>query len=162
MLKKISSTGLSWLWIAVLVFILDQASKYLALAFLDEYQPHPVMPFFNLTLAYNKGAAFSFLNNASGWQTWFFGMLAIVICVGILIWLKRLSYQQRWLSIALSLIVGGALGNLVDRVHYGHVIDFIELYVSYYHWPVFNIADSAVCIGAFMLFWDAIFVKKKS
>lgn len=161
MLKKISSTGLSWLWISVLVFTLDQATKYLAVKYLTDYEPFPITKFFNFTLAYNKGAAFSFLNSASGWQIWFFGILSIVVSIGILVWLKRLSHKQRWLSIALALIVGGALGNLFDRIHYGHVIDFIDLYVSHYHWPVFNIADSAVCIGAFMLFWDAVKQKKK-
>lgn len=153
-------SGLRWLWVSVVVFFLDVISKYFALHFLTEYEPYPVVPFFNLTLAYNKGAAFSFLNSASGWQTWFFGGLAIVISAGIVIWLKRLSYQQRWLSIALALIIGGALGNLFDRIYYGHVIDFIELYASRYHFPVFNFADSAIFFGAVMLIWDGLTVKR--
>ncbi len=150
-----SSTGLRWLWVAVVVFILDRISKYLAMSFLTDYEPLVITRFFNFTLSYNKGAAFSFLDQASGWQMWFFGGLALVVSIGILIWLSRLSSRQRWLSISLAMIVGGALGNLFDRINYGQVIDFIQLHVSHFYWPVFNIADSAVCVGAFMLFLDA-------
>lgn len=161
MIKKLSSTGLHWLWITIAIFAMDRITKSLALHYLTVYEPYPVMRFFNFTLVFNKGAAFSFLHSASGWQMWFFGILSIVVSVGILIWLKRLSYQQRWLSISLTLILGGALGNLFDRIYYGHVIDFIDWYVSYYHWPVFNIADSAVCVGAVMLFLDTMMGRKK-
>lgn len=89
-----------------------------------------------------------------------FGGIAVVISIGILIWLKRLTYQKRWLSLALTLIIGGALGNLFDRINYGKVIDFIQLHIAHFYWPVFNIADSAICIGAFMLILDA-FKRKK-
>jgi signal peptidase II len=153
-------SGLGWVWVAVVVLLLDRISKYLAVRFLIENEPYPVMKFFNFTLAYNTGAAFSFLKDASGWQAWFFGGLAVMVSVGLLIWLKRISYQQRWLSIAIALIIGGALGNLFDRISYGHVVDFIDWYVSYYHWPVFNIADTAVCIGAVMLLIDTLFLEK--
>jgi signal peptidase II len=162
MQRKFFSTGLNWLWVSVVVILLDRITKMLALKHLTLYQPLEVFPFFNLTLAYNKGAAFSFLNSASGWQVWFFAVIAIVISLGLLIWLQRLSYKQYWLCIALTLIIGGALGNLWDRIHYEHVIDFIELYVSNWHWPAFNIADSAICIGAVMLFIEMFFVKKES
>lgn len=154
------SSGLCWLWIAVIVFMLDWASKYFALHHLHEYEPIVITQFFNLMLAFNKGAAFSFLHHASGWQMWFFSGLSILVTMGILGWLKRLSYQQRWLSIALTLIIGGALGNLFDRVYYGHVIDFLQFHLSHFYWPVFNLADSAICVGAFLLFWD-VMVKKE-
>lgn len=156
----LTQTGLRWLWVSVVVFILDQLTKYAALNYLTEYTPKPVMPFFNLTLWYNHGAAFSLLDKASGWQTWAFGLLAIFISISIVIWLARTSSSQRWVSIGLALIVGGALGNLYDRITYGYVIDFIDWYVSYYHWPIFNIADSAVCVGAGMLIVDIVRGKK--
>lgn len=149
-------SGLRWLWVAVVVFALDRFTKIVALTKLTEYLPWPVMPFFNLTLSYNTGAAFSFLNTASGWQKWLFGSLAAIVSIVLIVWLKKISYQQRWLAIALALIIGGALGNLCDRIVYGFVIDFIDFYISHWHWPVFNIADSAICIGAAMLFWDAV------
>lgn len=158
--QKILNTGLRWLWVTVIVLSLDRFTKSLALHFLEFHQPHPVIPFFNFTLAYNKGAAFSFLNTASGWQVWFFGVLALSISAVLLVWLKRLRYQQWWVSIALSCIIGGALGNLWDRIAYGYVIDFIELYISYWHWPVFNLADTAICLGATMLVLEAIFKRK--
>lgn len=154
-------SGLRWVWVSVIVLIVDQLTKFAALNYLTDYEPWRITQFFNLTLAYNKGAAFSFLNQASGWQIWLFGGLSLVVSIAILIWLKRLAYQQRWLNIALSLIVGGALGNLFDRIYYGHVIDFIQLHISHFYWPVFNIADSAICIGACMLVLDAFWKEKK-
>ncbi len=159
--RKFFSTGLSWLWITVIVLILDRITKVLAQKYLTAYVPLPVLPFFNLTLAYNKGAAFSFLRSASGWQVWLFGGIAALVSLGILIWLYRLSVKQYWLCIALTLVVGGALGNLWDRVSWGHVTDFIELYYANWYWPAFNIADSAICIGAFMLLCEAICKQKK-
>jgi signal peptidase II len=155
-------SALPWLWVSVLVFLVDRLSKYFAQAFLSEYYTSfPVLPSFNLTLAYNKGAAFSFLAQESGWQAWFFGGLAVVVSGVMVVWLKRLSYQQRGLAIGIAFIIGGALGNLFDRVWYGHVIDFIDLYISYWHWPVFNLADSAICIGAGIVLWDAVKTRTK-
>lgn len=153
--------GLRWLWVSLVVFTLDFLSKSYALKKLMEYQPLEVNKFFNLTLSYNKGASFGFLNHASGWQTWLFGLLAIAVTIAILVWMSRLSAKQRWLNIALAMIIGGALGNLFDRIHYGHVIDFIQWHISYLYWPIFNLADSAICIGAAMLFIDAVFFAKK-
>jgi len=154
------TTGLRWLWITLLVILSDRISKYLALYYLPPFAEVPVVKHFNLTLAYNKGAAFSFLDSASGWQTWLFGAIAVIVSIGLLIWLARLSFQQRWLCIALALIVGGALGNLSDRFLYGYVIDFLDFYWNNWHWPAFNIADSAICVGAVMLFLDALRRKK--
>jgi signal peptidase II len=161
-MKKIKfSSGLRWLWVTVIVLLLDRATKYFAQKYLLAYYALPVIPGFNLTLSFNKGAAFSFLNSENGWQVWFFGIIACVVSIGILIWLSRLSSRERWVAIALSLIIGGALGNLWDRISYGHVIDFIQLYISHYYWPTFNIADSAICIGAAILFGQAILKPKK-
>ncbi|HSW69459.1 MAG TPA: signal peptidase II [Gammaproteobacteria bacterium] len=156
---KKSATGLCWLWVTVIVLILDRLTKYFALQYLPPYAEVPVFKYFNLTLAYNKGAAFSFLNSASGWQIWMFGVIALLVSIGLLIWLARLSSRQRWLCIALTLIIGGALGNLSDRFLYGHVIDFLDFYIANWHWPAFNIADSAICVGAVMLFIDALWKK---
>lgn len=156
---KVTSTGLRWLWISVLVIILDRFTKILVQKSLVPFVAKPVMPSLNLTLSYNTGSAFSFLDSASGWQIWMFGCIAIVVSIAILVWLYRLPASQKWLGIALAFVVGGALGNLWDRFSYGHVVDFIDVYVSHLHWPVFNVADSAICVGAFMLFWDAAFKK---
>ncbi len=161
MIAKLFSTGLKWIWISILVVILDRVSKLWALKHLTEFMPLPVRSNFNLTLQYNTGSAFSFLDKASGWQIWLFGIVAIIVSIIILIWMYRLSAQQRWLGIALAFVVGGALGNLWDRFSYGHVVDFLDFYISSLHWPVFNVADSAICIGAVMLFCDALFFNKK-
>lgn len=156
-----SASGLRWLWVSVLVWVLDFVTKSLALKHLSLYEPLHITSFFNLTLAYNKGAAFSFLSTASGWQSWMLGGLAVFVCLYILVRLKQLAYYDRWVGIALTLVIGGALGNLYDRLAYGHVIDFLQFHISHYYWPVFNIADSAICIGAAMLVIDVVFFKKK-
>ena len=144
-------SGLCWSWITIVVLTLDRLTKNLAQEYLSAYMPLAVAPGFNLTLSYNKGAAFSFLEQMPG-QTWIFGTIAVMVSFAIIVWLSRLSWREYNVCIALTLIIGGALGNLWDRVVYGHVIDFIQLYVSHFYWPVFNIADSAVCVGAGMLF----------
>ncbi|MHB1948255.1 MAG: signal peptidase II [Gammaproteobacteria bacterium] len=161
MLKSFSASGLRWLWVAIIVLGLDIFTKTLALKNLELYEPIYITSFFNLTLAYNKGAAFSFLNSASGWQSWLLGSLAVFVCFIILTKLKSIAHHQRWMGVALALIVGGALGNLYDRIAYGHVIDFLQFHLSHYYWPVFNVADSAICIGATMLFIDVVFFRKK-
>lgn len=153
-------SGLCWLWIAAVVLLLDRITKFYAKKYLAFQLPIAVFPGFNLTLAYNKGAAFSLLNSASGWQTWMFGGLAVVVTIGIFVWLSRLSSEQRWLAIALTFVMGGALGNVIDRMAYGHVIDFLDVYAYGWHWPTFNVADSAICVGAVMLFLDAMVFKK--
>lgn len=156
MLCKCFSTGLRWLWVTFVVLGFDRLTKILAQKYLIFHQPFHVMPFFNLTLSYNRGSAFGFLDAATGYQSYLFGGIAIIVSAIILVALKRHAASQKWLCIALALIMGGALGNLWDRFIYGHVIDFIEWYVGNLYWPIFNIADSAVCIGAVMLVWDAI------
>jgi signal peptidase II len=144
-----------WLWISLLVIILDQASKLLAETYLNYRQPVPVMPLFDLTLVYNQGAAFSFLSEAGGWQRWFFIALSLVISVVLVIWLGRIERQQRLQTVAIAMVLGGAIGNLIDRSLYGHVIDFIDVYWETHHWPAFNIADSAISVGAVLLILDS-------
>ena len=142
---------LKWLWLSGLVIGLDQLSKWLAASLLEPYQPVPVLSSFNLTLMYNTGAAFSFLAAAGGWQRWFFLLLALAISIALVIWISQLKRSELWLAIALSLILGGAVGNLIDRVLHSHVIDFIDVYYGRWHWPAFNLADSAITAGAALL-----------
>lgn len=147
---------MKWLWVSAVVLVLDQCTKLLADALLDFNQPVAVIPFVNIRLAYNTGAAFSFLSSGPGWQRWFFVTLALFV-IGILVaWLRRLSAGQMRTALALALILGGAAGNLVDRLVYGYVIDFIDLYYGSWHWPTFNVADSAISIGAALLLLDAV------
>jgi signal peptidase II len=146
-----------WLWWSVLIVVLDQVTKVIAEQWLLPLQPLPVLPSFNLTLMYNTGAAFSFLAGAGGWQRGLFIVLASVISVVLVIWLLRLSRDQRLQAAALVLVLGGAVGNLIDRILYGHVIDFIQLYYQQWYWPTFNIADAAISVGAVLLIIDTLF-----
>lgn len=152
---------LVWLWLTIVVIVLDQASKYWFEHNLSLYQQIVVIPdLFSWTLAYNKGAAFSFLADQDGWQRWFFALVAGVTSVVIFVWMKRLKPQERWLGIALALLLGGALGNLYDRVVLGHVVDFILVHwQNRWYFPAFNIADSAITVGAGMLIVDMLFNK---
>ncbi len=140
-----------WLIVSVVVCLMDFVSKHYALTQLAPYQPRAVTSFFNLTLAFNKGAAFSLLNSASGWQNVFFIGIGCVISVVLIVWLYRLSLAEKWQGLAISLILGGAWGNIYDRFQYGFVIDFLDVYMGQYHWPIFNLADSAICIGAALM-----------
>ncbi|MDM8566547.1 signal peptidase II [Candidatus Halobeggiatoa sp. HSG11] len=153
--------GLRWIWISILVIILDQASKLWMDSYLSFNQPVNILPFFDLRLLYNTGAAWSFLADAGGWQRWFLAALAFGISIVLIVWLTRLERKQVWLAIALTLVLGGAVGNLIDRVIYGYVIDFIDIYYQQWHWPAFNIADSAISVGAVMLVIDAILEGRK-
>ncbi len=146
---------LKWLWLSALVAALDLATKAVASHYLVLYQPVPVFPGFNWTLAHNSGAAFSFLASESGWQRWFFSVIALVVSIGITIWITRLKSTETWLAVALALVLGGAIGNLWDRVTLGYVVDFIDVYYQQSHWPAFNIADSAICVGAVLLIIDS-------
>lgn len=143
-----------WFFLVLAVIVLDQGSKYWALHSLSLYEPMPVMPMFNLTLAYNTGAAFSFLSHAGAWHKWFFVAFGLVMSVVLMIWIKRSPASAHLHLAALSLILGGALGNLLDRFLLGHVVDFIDIYYQHYHWPVFNFADCAILLGAFLLLID--------
>lgn len=142
---------LKWTWIAAVVVVLDQITKIAASTNLKMYQPIEIIPFFNLTLAHNTGAAFSFLADAGGWQRWFFTILATGVSLFLFFWIKKLKPEEKAMAISLSLVLGGAIGNLIDRVLYGYVVDFLDFYVGDYHWPAFNIADSAITVGAILL-----------
>lgn len=154
---------LPWLWLSLLVFVLDQASKLWFDNNLNMYQQIVIIPdYFSWTLAYNTGAAFSFLADANGWQRWFFAAIAVLVSGVLVVWLKRLKADETWLALALALVLGGALGNLFDRVVYGHVIDFILLHwQSRWYFPAFNLADSAITLGAILLALD-MFKSQKS
>jgi signal peptidase II len=142
---------LKWLWLSLLAVVLDQGSKFVIDSSMRLYQTIPVMPYFNLTYVHNTGAAFSFLSDAGGWQRWFFAGLAILISGVIAVWLARLKQHETLLAIALSLVLGGAIGNLIDRLAYGYVIDFLDVYYGTWHWPAFNIADSAITLGVMLM-----------
>ncbi len=146
---------IKWLWLSGLVVALDQISKHYASSLLRLHEPMPLAPSFNFTLMHNEGAAFSFLSNADGWQRWFFITLALIVSGVIVQWLRRLQPSEVWLAAALSLIVGGALGNVWDRIQLGYVVDFIDVYYGTWHWPAFNIADSAITVGAVILLIEA-------
>lgn len=148
---RVTGNNLRWLWLSASVLLLDQGTKYLAERLLEVHQPVSLLPFLNLTLTYNTGAAFSLLSGAGGWQRWLFTVLAVVIAVALVIWLRRASPEERWLVAGLSLVLGGALGNLWDRLAVGAVVDFIDVHYLDWHWPAFNVADSAIFIGAVML-----------
>lgn len=148
---------LRWLWLSLLVLVLDQLSKQLVEASFGLHQVMALAPGFNLTLAYNEGAAFSFLSDQGGWQRWLFVGLASLVSLVLVIWISRLQRHDRLLAISLSLVLGGALGNLLDRVLFGHVIDFIDIYYGDWHWPAFNLADSAITLGVVLLLLDAFF-----
>jgi len=147
---------LQWLWLSVFVITVDLFSKFLASTQLDYALSVPVLPFFNLTLLHNTGAAFSFLADASGWQRWFFAALAVAVSVMLILWLIRLKPSEKWIACALSLVLGGALGNLYDRIVHGYVVDFLHFYYDSYHFPAFNIADSAITVGAIMIAVDIL------
>jgi signal peptidase II len=148
------------LWIAVAVLLLDQATKQLALARLALHEPVALLPFLDLTLVYNKGAAFGFLSSASGWQNVFFIVVALIAC-GVILYLLRQT-RDRLLAVALVLVLGGAIGNLVDRLIYGYVVDFVDVYYQNWHWPAFNVADSAITVGAILIALDAIGIGRPS
>jgi len=152
--------NLHWLWLSALVLALDLWTKSLAESALQLYQRIEVLPFFNFTLAYNSGAAFSFLADAGGWQRWFFAVIALVATLVIIAWLLRLR-AERMVALALSLILGGAVGNLWDRLTLGHVVDFLDFHWAGYHFPAFNIADSAITVGAILLILDMFLTRER-
>ncbi len=148
-------TKVKWLGVTALIVVLDQLSKFWVTGALDLYQRIEVFPLFNITHVHNTGAAFSFLADAGGWQRWFFLLLAVVVSGFIVRYLWRLPDHERWQLAGLSLILGGALGNFIDRARLGYVIDFLDFYYRQWHWPAFNIADSAITIGVALLLLDS-------
>lgn len=148
----------SWLTLAGVIILLDQISKWIVLGALQPGDSRYVAPFFNWVLTFNRGAAFSFLSDAGGWQRWFFTVLALGVSAWIVSMLRRHTGEFR-LSLALTLVLGGALGNVIDRIRFGAVVDFIQWHVAGYYWPAFNVADSAITLGAILLVWDQLMTK---
>ncbi len=142
---------LKWLWLSLLAVVLDQISKLFIAGSMQLYESIQIMPFFRLTYVHNTGAAFSFLSEAGGWQRWFFAGLALIISAVIAVWLARLKTNETLLAVALALVLGGAVGNLIDRLAYGYVIDFLDVYYQDWHWPAFNVADSAITLGVILM-----------
>ncbi len=144
-----------WLWLAGVLVLLDQISKWVVLGTLQPGETRYVAPFWNWVLTFNPGAAFSFLSDAGGWQRWFFTLLALCVSGWIVVMLRQHRNEFR-LALALTLVLGGALGNVIDRLRFGAVVDFIQWHVAGYYWPAFNLADSAICLGAALLLLDQL------
>ena len=155
MRERTAPSWTRWLLLSAVVVALDLATKAWITATLRYGEVHEVTPFFNLVLVHNKGAAFSFLADAGGWQRWFFTGVTIVISA-VLVWMLRRQHGNRLLAVALALVLGGAIGNLWDRVSLGHVVDFVQLHAAGYSWPAFNVADSAISVGVALLLWDSV------
>ena len=152
-----------WILLAVVVVGLDQVSKLAIIRWVDLYQKVEITSFFNITHQQNTGAAFSFLANAGGWQRWFFAALAIVVSAVLAVWLYRLRTTGQWvLSAGLALVLGGAVGNLIDRIRLGYVTDFIQVIIVNWPFPSFNVADAAISVGAALLIIDALFYSGKA
>lgn len=151
---------LRWVWLSVVVIGLDQITKNIAVSTLSPYSPVELLPGLNFMLAYNTGAAFSFLAQAGGWQRWFFMTLAVAVAVVLVLWIRRLTPTDRLTAAGLAMVLGGALGNAWDRAYLGHVIDFIDVYYAQWHWPAFNVADSAITVGVVLLLIDGLKRKK--
>jgi signal peptidase II len=147
--------GLTYLWLTLLVIVLDQFTKAAVERSLELYQSLEVLPVFEITRLHNPGAAFSFLAGATGWQRWLFSGLAVGVSAALVLWLKRIDSEARMLASAVALILGGALGNVIDRFRLGYVIDFLNFHWGLHYFPAFNVADSAITIGAALLLLDA-------
>ena len=156
-------SGWRWLWLAPLVIVLDQLTKLAILHYLPYGGPGiNVLPVFNIVHVYNKGAAFSFLADQAGWQRWFFALFAIVVSLVMLVALRRQAASLWWSNCAFVLVIGGAIGNLIDRIAYGHVVDFLLFYWQTYTFPAFNIADCAITVDAVMIVLEGLFKKPAS
>jgi len=150
-----------WLSLTGVIVIADQVTKYWVDSMFQLQERVSVLPFFDITLAYNQGAAFSFLADAGGWQRWLFAAIAIMASIAIVVWMLRLKPHEKGVAVALALIIGGALGNLIDRLIFGHVIDFLLFYWDVYYFPAFNVADSAISLGAVIIIFDVFQDVKK-
>ena len=148
----------AWLLMSAVIVVLDLWTKSLATESLTLYRPVELTSWLNMTLAHNYGAAFSFLSDAGGWQRWLFTGLASVVTLVLIVWLLRLPAKEKLTGAALGLIIGGAVGNLVDRINHGYVVDFIDVYYREWHWPAFNLADSAITCGVVLLLIDGLFL----
>ncbi|GGA71167.1 lipoprotein signal peptidase [Arenimonas soli] len=144
--------ALAWLGLSAVLVVVDQWSKWLAMAKLEYGKPVPFIEgFWNWTLVHNYGAAFSFLSNAGGWQRWFFTVLAFGISAGLVVWLARTPRSDWRTALPFALVIAGAIGNVIDRIRFGYVVDFVDWYAGTWHWPAFNVADSAIVVGAVLM-----------
>ncbi|AMG31092.1 lipoprotein signal peptidase [Grimontia hollisae] len=156
-------SGLRWLWLALLVFVLDIGSKLLVMNTMGYGWPNriEILPFFNLLYVHNYGAAFSFLSDAGGWQRWFFAIIALSVSGLLMYWMRSTPASNRILNIAYALVIGGAIGNLFDRLVHGFVVDFLDFYLGSNHWPAFNLADTAIVVGAGLIVLESVIASKK-
>ncbi|QSX30866.1 signal peptidase II [Shewanella cyperi] len=152
---KLRDSGLRWYWVVALVLLLDQASKLWVMANFEYRETLNLLPFFNLTYARNTGAAFSFLAEAGGWQRWLFALVALGFSLLLTLWLRRQPASMWRSNLAYTLVIGGAIGNLIDRLQHGFVVDFLDFFWGTSHYPAFNIADSAIFIGAALIIIDS-------
>lgn len=154
---SLKESGVRWLWLAALIFILDIGIKFLVMGNMGYGWANriEILPFFNLLYVHNHGAAFSFLSDQAGWQRWFFTAIAFVVCGMLSFWMRKLPANDKWNNIAYAFIIGGAIGNVFDRVVHGYVVDYLDFFWGTYHWPAFNLADSTICIGAAMIILDS-------
>ncbi len=156
-------SGWRWLPLSALIIAIDQASKVWVERRFELYESIPLLPVFDLTYLRNTGAAFSFLAGAGGWQRWFFTLLALGVSVGIIVWLRGVHARaQAWLAAGLALILGGALGNVIDRLHHGYVIDFVHVHWQEHYFPAFNVADAAITVGAACVIIDALLETRRA
>lgn len=153
--KLFTETGFKWLWITIVFLIIDQVTKQLIVGSFDLGESMNILPFFDFRYVQNPGAAFSFLADQDGWQRWFFTVVATIASVVFLVWLAKTPKSNPLLSIALAFMLSGALGNLIDRALFGYVIDFLDFHIAGKHWPAFNVADSAIFIGAALMIYDS-------
>ena len=160
----LKQSGVRWLWLAALVFAFDIGIKLVVMDSMGYGWAHriEVLPFFNLLYVHNYGAAFSFLSDQAGWQRWFFAAIAFFVSGLLLFWMSKLPATEKWNNIAYAMIIGGALGNVFDRLVHGFVVDYLDFFWGSYHWPAFNLADSTICIGAAMIILDGCFSSKSS
>jgi signal peptidase II len=150
-----NNSGLRWLWLTLVFLVLDQMTKHWVAGSFSLYESINVLPIFSITYVHNPGAAFSFLANQDGWQRWFFTAIATIACIVFIVWLTKLTKSQTLLSIAVALMLSGAMGNLIDRALFGYVIDFLHFHWSGYDFPAFNVADSMIFIGAALMILES-------
>lgn len=153
---KVERTGLLWLWLSAAVVALDQLTKFMIVQRLDVFQRIDLFAMLSITRLHNTGAAFSFLSDAGGWQRWFFVVLGVVISLLVIVWLRRIPARRGWLGAALALVVGGAVGNIIDRLMHGYVVDFVSVHYKGWFFPAFNVADSSITVGAVILLIESL------
>ncbi|ACS84399.1 signal peptidase II [Musicola paradisiaca] len=157
MSKSTGATGLRWLWLALVILVVDLGTKQWVMTHFQLGESLPLIPFFSFTYAHNYGAAFSFLADKGGWQRWFFALIAFAVIISLLVIMYRTRASQKAANIAYALIIGGAIGNLSDRLIHGYVIDFMDFFIGNWHYPTFNLADCAIVIGAFLVVVESFF-----